>query len=242
MKRNIRMDILEKSSLFNISRKLLLCLLLVAAYCSGVCAETLNNLGDLEKGTRMTSYLFSKMTEAVLLETSKFWEKKLNQQQECNESSVRFFSFMLHKTIDYPQDKPHPVSGAWQHRFTVTRCGVTKIYNTIFIANNGVSPKVIPFYPGTSSASLQLLVDARLSGEILASVKMRQQGMQEGCTKDIELIDTRLIKPPHDVTENNQTIKGVWHEEWTFRGCDFTATVTAIFIPDGRGGTTFSFR
>lgn len=235
------MKFLKGSSLCSFLRTLLLCLLLVATLCSGTRAETLNDGGDLKKGTRMANYLFSKTTEELLLETSQFWEKKLNQQQGCNESSLRPYSFMLHKPIDYPQDKPHPISGAWQHRFIVNRCGITKIYNTIFIANNGAPPNVIPFFPGTSIASLQLLGDAQMSGELMAFSKMKSQGMQDIC-KNILLIDTRLSKPPHDVTENEKTIKGVWHEEWTFSGCDFTATVTAIFIPDGRGGTTFSFR
>jgi len=241
MRRITRMDLFNKASQYTFPGTILRCFFLVTIFCSGTQAETLNNVGDLKKGTRMTSYLFSKTTEAMLLETSKFWEKKLNQQQECNESSLRFFSLMLHKPISYPQDQSHPSSGAWQHRFIVNRCGITKIYNTIFVANNGAPPNVIPFYPGTSSASLQLLGDAKMSGELVAFSKMKSQGLQKVC-KDIQLIDTKLIKPPHDVTENDKTFKDVWHEEWTFSGCGFTATVTAIFIPDGSGGTTFSFR
>ena len=234
------MEFMQKLSNYNLLRTLLLCSLLVSTFCSDTWADTLNNVGDLKPGTRMAGYLFSKTVEAELLQTIKFWERKLNQQQGCNERSLGPSSFILHKPIIFPQDKSNPVSGVWQYRFTVSRCGVEKVYNTIYMANNGGPPKNIPYVPGTTRASLQLIGDAKLSAITMAFLKMKSQGMQEVC-EGIELVDTRLTQPPHDVTENDKTTKGVWHEEWTFSGCDFTANVTAVFIPDDSGGTSFTF-
>jgi len=150
-------------------------------------------------------------------------------------------SFMLLEPIVLPEDKTHPTAGVWQHRFAFKRCGEQKIYNAVFVSENGEQPKVIPYFPGTTSASGQLLHDTLTSALTAGFVKLKSKGIKKNC-RDLKLIDTELMKPPHDVVESGITTKGVWNEDWTLRGCEETVKVAVTFIPNGRGGTSFSIK
>ena len=204
-------------------------------------AERLNNLSDLKQKPNLSKYLFSRAQQEDLTQIGIFWDKKLGLHQDCKEGrEVISMSFMLLKPIDLPEDKVHPTTGVWQHRFAFKRCGEQKIYNAIFVAEKGERPKVIPYFPGTTSASGQLLRDALTSATMAAFVKFKKLENEERC-HDIVLIDTQLKEPPHDVIEDGITIKGVWNEEWTLLGCGQTAKVAATFFQNDRGGTSFKF-
>lgn len=204
--------------------------------------ERLDKLADLKKESHLSKYLFSRTQQETLVQVGKIWDERLGLLQDCKENpEVIALSFMLLEPIVLPEDKTHPTAGAWQHRFAFKRCGEQKIYNAVFVSENGEQPKVIPYFPGTTSASGQLLSDTLTSALMVAIVKLNQKSNKKNC-RDLKLIDTELEKPPHDVIENGKTTKGVWNEKWTLRGCEETVKVAVTFIPDGRGGTSFTVK
>lgn len=207
-----------------------------------VYAEKVKTLNDLDKKSALAAYIFSEDQQNKLRKTGEHWDKKLNLQQDCKEKSeVVGITFMLIEPIDFLEGEMHPAAGAWQHRFAFKRCGEEKIYNTIFIAQNGERPKVIPFFPGTTAADNQLLRDAFTPAIMAAYIQYKNSDNEKVC-QDIKIIDTRLTKLPYDVIEDGVTTKGVWNEEWIILVCDKPFTVRATFIPDGKGGTTFTFK
>ena len=189
----------------------------------------------------MSKYLFSKAQQEDLVNVGLYWDKELGLHQDCKEGRDAIaMSLMLHEPIDLPEGKTHPTCGVWQHRFSFKRCGEQKIYNAIFVAENGERPKVLPYFPGTTSTSVQLLRDALTSATMAAYIKFKELDNGEKC-RDITLVDTELKEAPHDVIENGIATKGVWSEEWTMHGCGQTAKVAATFFQNGSEGTSFRF-
>jgi hypothetical protein len=93
--------------------------------------------------------------------------------------------------------------------------------------------------PGTSIASLQLQKDTLLP--VLASAAIALKTGRD--CKHIAITNTELTAPPYHPVFNPVTkviLKGNWREQWTVRMCGKTAVVPITFIPDGRGGTSYS--
>jgi TPR repeat protein len=103
---------------------------------------------------------------------------------------------------------------------------------------------------GQSLASPQLFLDAQ--GHQMIAATLKTCGLQE--TKEAtkaappELTAIAIAKPlsgaiylPSSIPryEHAYLIAGEWEEDWTYRGCGRTATVTVKFSADGLGGARF---
>lgn len=201
-------------------------------------AETVNTSADLQNNKKTATYLYSRpMLEAMYRQGVEL-DKKYGLQLDCkSQYSIKPVNTVVLSPIDFPDDKQHPTKGVWKFRYQFERCGDSKIYNALFIANsNGEAPTLRAFYPGSTNASPVLIKDAMLSAIMGATVR---SGLKD--CKDIDVLDMRVTEPAHDIVEGDKTFKGVWNEIWAFRMCGQAIDVAMTFIPDANGGgTTFT--
>lgn len=192
-----------------------------------------------EPPSRLAAYLYGKEQIGALYAVGRQWDKKLGLQQGCKDSyNIQPAGLFLLKPIDFPEGKPHPVAGAWQHRYVFERCGKRMTYNAVFVARPGDQPEVRQHVPGDTNASAPLLADTLKGTTTAALLKLAKRA--KGC-KTAELIDTRLTHPPRATHEADKQA-GHWEEIWTFRGCGRDMQLTIVFTPDGKGGTHYAIK
>lgn len=195
--------------------------------------------GEARQPSRLTAYFHGKEQIGALYEVGRQWDKKLGLQQDCKGPyNIQPLSIFLLKPIDFPEGKPHPVAGSWQHRYVFERCGKRMTYNTVFVARNGEKPETRPHVPGNTNASALLLADT-LKGATAAAL-LRLSKRAKDC-RQAELIDTRLTRPPRETGETDKPL-GQWEEAWTFRGCGHDIDLPITFTPDGKGGTHYAIK
>ena len=195
--------------------------------------------GEARQPSRLTAYFHGKDQIGALYEVGRQWDKKLGLQQDCKGPyNIQPLSIFLLKPIDFPEGKPHPVAGSWQHRYVFERCGKRMTYNTVFVARNGEKPEARPHYPGTTNASMQQITDALKIATPAALARLAKRA--KDC-KAAELIDTRLTHPPREPKAADKPA-GHWEEAWTFRGCGHDVELTIVFTPDGKGGTRYAVK
>jgi hypothetical protein len=201
-------------------------------------AETVNTSVDLQNNKKTATYLYSRpMLEAMYRQGVEL-DKKYGLQLDCkSQYNIKPVNTVVLSPIDFPDDKQHPTKGVWKFRYQLERCGDSKIYNALFIANsNGEAPTLRAFYPGSTNASPVLIKDAMLPAIMGAVVR---SGLKD--CKDVDVFDMRVTEPAHDVVEGDKTFKGVWKETWIFKTCGQMIDVPIRFTPDANGGgTTFT--
>jgi hypothetical protein len=201
-------------------------------------AETVNSTGDLAYNKRTLFYTGSQ----PLLETARqlgiAQDHKLGLQLDCQtEYKLKPVSAAVLAPINFPDGQQNPVSGVWSLRYELQRCGESKIYNAIFVANaDGTAPTPHSFYPGASRSSPVLIKDALQTAVPSAVIKSGDRQC-----RDIDMLDMRVTQEPHDVIEGGKTSKGVWNETWTFRLCGKPVDTEITFVPDATGGGTSFF-
>lgn len=223
-----------------------ICLLIVMMILTGCTAiqSDQNGANDHQnKPVNLLTYLASVDLEDEINEVTAQFQDRFGLDRSCGESlKIETYSYGVEMPLKFTEGRDHPVQGVWQHRYLADQCGVSKLYNAIFIADkNGGRPQALPLVPGSTSASVRLLKDARTSALVAAVVKIKESGEDQLC-HELTIFDTEVIKGPHDLTENGVVYKGVWFEEWTIVGCGNNVNVTARFVPKNDGGTLFSFK
>lgn len=195
--------------------------------------------GEARQPSRLTAYFHGKEQIGALYEVGRQWDKKLGLQQDCKGPyNIQPLSIFLLKPIDFPDGKPHPVTGSWQHRYVFERCGKRMTYNTVFVARNGEKPEARPHYPGTTNASMQQITDALKAATPAALLRLAKR--KRDC-KAADLIDTRLTLAPREAKEADKPA-GRWEEAWTFRGCGQDVELPIVFTPDGKGGMQYAVK
>lgn len=194
---------------------------------------------DTRQPSRLTAYLYGKEQIGALYEAGREWDRKLGLQQDCKGPyNIQPAALFLLKPIDFPEGKPHPVAGVWQHRYVFERCGKRMTYNAVFVARPGDRPEVRPHVPGNTNASALLLADTLKGAYGAALLRMAKRSKE---CKQADFIDTRLTRPPRDNREAGKPA-GQWEESWTFRGCGHDVEVPITFTPDGKGGTHYAIK
>ncbi len=202
-------------------------------------APTPSTAGEARQPSRLSAYLYGKEQIAELYATGRQWDKKLGLQEDCKGPyNIQPSGLFLLKAIDFPEGKPHPVAGAWQHRFVFERCGKRMTYNAVFIARAGDKPELRPHVPGDTNASALLLADTLKGATAAALLKLAKRS--KDC-KTAELIGASLTRPPRMANEANKPA-GHWEETWTFRGCGRDVELPIVFTPDGKGGTHYAIK
>jgi hypothetical protein len=199
-------------------------------------SEIVNTIADLQNSKRTLAYLYSGPTIQTLSRFGAEQDKKFGLQADCtSQPHVKLLNVILHSPIDFPDGSQHPTKGVWQIRYQFERCGASKVYNAMFIADShGAPPKSGAYFPGSSCCDPLLLKDAMMSA--LQGAMFRSGN--KTC-KEFEIFDIQVSEQPHDVGER----KGVWSEVWTFRWCGEMVDVPMTFAPDpDGGGVTFRCR
>ncbi len=200
-------------------------------------AETVNTTADLQNNKKTVAYVYSRPMFEAMYRLGVEQDRKFGLKLDCkSQYTVKPFIMIVLSPIDFPDDKRHPIKGLWLSRYQLERCGESKVYNALFMANSmGEAPAAHAYHPGSTSASPVLVKDAMLSAITGALVR---SGLKD--CKEIDVFDMRVTEPPHNVVEGDKTFKGVWNEIWTFRMCGQMVDVAMTFIPDAKGGgTTF---
>jgi hypothetical protein len=201
-------------------------------------AETVNTTADLLSNKTAVAYVFSRSMLETMYRLGVEEDKKFGLQADCKlQYHVKPIAAVVLKPMEFPEGKQHPTKGVWLSRYLLERCGDSKFYNALFLANsNGEAPMPKAFYPGSTNASAVLVNDAMMSAVTGASAR---SGLKD--CKQADVFDMRVTEPAHDVVEGDKTFKGVWSEIWTFRMCGQMIDVAMTFIPDPNGGgTTFT--
>lgn len=199
-------------------------------------AEVVNTIADLANNKKTVAYIYSRPMVEAMYKLAVEQDRKFGLQLDCkSEYKVEPFSISVLSPIDFPDDKQHPIKGIWNFRYQLQRCGESKFYNTLFIANSGGDTPPTPraYYPGKSNAGPILIKDAMLSAVPSGLI---QSGLKD--CKDMDVFDMRVTEASHDVVDGGKTLKGVWGEAWTFRMCGQMVDVPITFIPDATGGGT----
>ena len=201
-------------------------------------AETVNSTAELLNNKTAVAYVFSRSMLETMYRLGVGEDKKFGLQADCkSQYQVKPFSAVVMKPIEFPEGKQHPTKGVWLTRYQLERCGDSKFYNALFLANlNGEAPIPKAFYPGSTNAGPVLVGDAMMSAVRGA---MARSGLKD--CKKADVFDMRVTESAHNVVEGDKTFKGVWNETWTFRMCGQMVDVAMTFIPDANGGgTTFT--
>lgn len=195
---------------------------------------TVNKTEDLRKSHM--EYMFSRPMSETMARIGVEEDRKFGLQLGCqSQYQVNAISAAIVKPIEFQEGKQHPIKGAWISRYRLDRCGDSKVYNALFIANsNGEAPTSRTYYPGSPYAGAQLVQDAMMMAVVTGKIN---SGLKE--CETIYVFDMRVTEPPHNVVEKGSTLQGVWNELWTFSICGKMVDVPMTFIPDPRGGTTY---
>jgi hypothetical protein len=201
-------------------------------------AETVNTTAELMNNKTVIAYVFSRSMLKTMYRLGVKEDKKFGLQSGCkSQYKVKPFSVIVLKPMEFSEGKKHPTKGVWLTRYQLERCGDSKFYNALFLANNkGEAPMSKAFYPGSTNAGPVLVGDAMMSTAMGA---LARSGLKD--CKKADVFDMRVTEPTHTVVEGEKTFKGVWNEIWTFRMCGQMVDVAMTFIPDANGGgTTFT--
>ena len=203
-------------------------------------AETVNTSADLLNNKKTEAYLYSRPMFQTAYRLGVEQDKTFGLHLDCKtQYKLKPVDMAILSPIDFPDDKQHPIKGLWKFRYEFERCGESKIYNVLFLADSkGEAPLSRTYFPGSTRADPVLVKDALTT----AAVNALLQSGNKDC-KNIDIFDMRVTEPPHDVVEGDKTFKRVWKEIWTFRVCGQMMDVPMTFVPDATGGgTTFTSR
>jgi hypothetical protein len=192
-----------------------------------------NTTADLPSHGKIAAYMFSAPLLETMYRLGLAQDRKFGLQSGCtSQYQVKPVGSLVLAPIDFPDARQHPTKGAWFSRYQLERCGDSKLYNLLFVADSsGAAPTVRTYYPGSTIASPELVNDAMAS---VISGALVRSGL--GSCRDIDVFDMRVTEQVHDVVQGDKTIKGVWNETWTLRMCGQMHDVAVIFIPDANGG------
>ena len=208
----------------------------VVVFVGPVKAETVvNSTAELLKNQTAMQYVFSRQAMLVMYQLGVEKDKEFNLQTDCKSKyQVKPVGAVVLKPMTFSEGRENPTKGVWLTRYQLDRCGDSKVYNALFLADaNGGNPTPRAFYPGNPLAGPVLVQDAVMTA---ATTAITRSGLRE-CTK-ADVFDMRVKQPAHDVTEGGKTFKGVWNEVWTFRACGQMIDVAMTFTPDADGGGT----
>lgn len=202
-------------------------------------AEIVNTSADLLSNKKTLDYVYSIPLIKIMYRFGVEQDRKFGLQSDCKSQYLtKPDSMMVLSPIDFPDDKQNPTKGVWNARYQLERCGESKLYNVLFVADkNGEAPTPHANYPGSTIGNPILVNDAMPTA---IAVGLARSGVKDCKGKDIDFFDMRVSEPIHDVVEGDKTIKGVWNEIWTFRACGQMIDIEMTFVPNAkRGGISF---
>lgn len=175
----------------------------------------------------------------TLAEMGRKWDRKLGIS--CGEDyriRVAPGLVMVHSPIEFPDGAKHPTAGTWQYRFELDRCGTSKIYNVIAVADKNAPPRYGELVPGKTLASPILMRDTLGSLYMKATLEAKVKEKKE-CS-DFAVKDTNLTVMPQVAQRGGSiAITSPYEEAWVVRYCGAETSIPVCFTPKPDGGSSF---
>jgi len=210
---------------------------------SSALCETITHASEIKLDSVFNKFVHSYDFGKVLYQHAVFMDRKLGIANE-NKYQITPGKIGIMESVTMSDGDPYPSSGAWFHRYEITRGGETRTYNLCCLAGNGARPKAFPMIMGTTNASYLLMKDAQTSVYLAAYVKNENKWTQEEFKKGCVIADSTVVKVPHTIRTEGKVLKGVWVEKWIVRVVATEVTdvpVFIMFIPDEQtGGTSYT--
>jgi hypothetical protein len=191
-----------------------------------------------KQGRNLSDYLNSSQMSDVMYQQGVVQDRHFNLQQNCKDAyKVTLQDIDVFDPLNFSEHESHPIQGVWKVAYRFERCGESKLYNTLFIADeNGDFPTARIYFPGSTNADPVLVQDAMYFATVAAL-----SGWGHKDCKEIDLFDMHVNQQPYPVAEEGRAREEIWNETWTFRVCGQMTDVDMTFFPDAdRGGTTFA--
>ena len=184
---------------------------------------------------KATAYMWAPAVMQRLQALSNFMDQSiLGKPEMCTgQESLHPLSVALLEPLSFTWESVHPAKGAWRIRYRFDRCGESIVYNALFRANEHAPPTVFHLPPGTTKASAGLMEE--LNPGLIAAA-----GAHNADLKDCRLVavtNTAVTAELGAIKAGNETLEGVWEENWTVRTCSGPFSVDFCFIPEKNGGT-----
>lgn len=196
-------------------------------------AEVVSDARKIVADSPIHKFIYSKASYRKMYEIAVYLDRKLSI--ECSSRyDIKPLKLVILQPITMPTGASEPSWGAWKYQFEALRCGKTKIYNMFFGVRNGKFNNG-PLFPGNSIASPVLLRDAAkaaIGGAVINS--------KTKCRDDFEIYDIKTVQMPDNTQTSSDRKQGSWVDEWTFLACGEKITSLMEYVPDGKGGTSFS--
>jgi hypothetical protein len=207
-------------------------LLLTAPLLAG--AQEFTHAREVLPGTALHQYVISQDHLRELATLGMAWDARLKRHEGCaSQRFVRLNALMIYEPVTMLPASQHPTKGVWHERFALERCGESTTYNVVFSALPESKPRGSPLYPGESNANANLFLDASMVARVILAAGLPKQADGKHCSA-VEIVDTRVV--------SRGAAGGAWDEAWTYTGCGAQAQLLGTFVPDGKGGTSFSFK
>lgn len=204
----------------------------------GALAETAILGTNIALGSKIFQYIVAPPQLETMYIQGRRQDIALHLQVDCKaEMQVRPKQMILLDTIDLPDDRSNPVKGSWQVRYDLVRCGETKLYDVVLVADPaGGKPTVAAHFPGDSIAGLRLVRDAIAQTAALANGKAGDAACKR--VEQVIVADMRVVERPHRVVDGDHVYENVWNERWTFDVCGRPIVAMMRFVPTPRDGGT----
>lgn len=128
------------------------------------------------------------------------------------------------------------VSGSWEERWTIDRCGTQRAYN---ITYSNDSRGEVDF----RAAMITTLGSQALQDDTLKAISALDGPMAPDCKAERRVFTSAVTRLPAGVkVEANRMVAGWWEERWIINRCQVRAAYDVTYRADGRGGTDISPR
>ncbi len=128
------------------------------------------------------------------------------------------------------------VSGWWEERWTIDRCGTQRIYS---ITYRNDSRGEVDFGAGM----VRTLGSQALRDDTLKAISALDGPMAPDCKTERRVFTSEVSRLPDGVkVEANRMVAGWWEERWTINRCQVRVAYDVTYRADGRGGTDISPR
>jgi hypothetical protein len=126
------------------------------------------------------------------------------------------------------------VSGSWEERWTIDRCGTQRAYN---INYSNDSRGEVDFGAGM----IRTLGSQALQDDTLKAISALDGPMAPDCKTERRVLAMEVTRLPAGVKlEANRMVAGWWEERWTIDRCQVRVAYDVTYRADGQGGTEIS--
>lgn len=187
---------------------------------------------------KSATYMWSPEMQKRLYALALYMDKNVLGRTEVCTSKVWLepLSIGVVQQLLFPENGEHPTKGVWTIRYRFDRCGESITYNALFRANQQGPATVFHLPPGATKASPKLMQDLNPSLFMAAATRNTDN---KNC-KLVAVTNTSVTVEPTSIKVGEETLEGVWEEQWSVRTCSGIFSMSFCFIPEKSGGTTWT--